>query len=318
MRPLPAVISLVTAVALAPAPATAGPLSPIENWTIDYGTTQCTAAASYGAPASPVVLGIVPSLDETSYQLLVSVPRAGPAFAQDTRATVDFGRGPMVIPALYYGRAGVPMSVYRYQLTAAQMTAARGSTGIALNTPLGGEYTFALANMAALMDGLDNCSRDLRQYWNVGAGVAQPAKSAAADVRDLFGSQDYPMAVLGGFNRAHTFLAPAAYQLMVDESGLVAGCDVRTSSGAPVLDTSFCDVMKARARFAPARDSRGQAIRSVVGVNMGSWADQNTLNSGCIWQTGVQGSVVSTCRRQDADRVPPYAFLARVPPQPTK
>ena len=171
-------------------PATAAPLQPTENWGLDYGQTQCTAARSFGNAAAPTVLGVIPSFSGTSYVLMVSVPKQGPDFAKQFAGTVDFGQGPMATTALYYGKHGVNQSVYQFRLPANAMAQARNVSGVSV-TAGRDAYAFALSNMPELFDGLAKCTTSLQQYWNVG-GARTFAQSAISDLKTLFTSKNFP------------------------------------------------------------------------------------------------------------------------------
>lgn len=51
------------------------------------------------------------------------------------------------------------------------------------------------------------------------------------------------------------------YRVFVSALGAPTGCIVTTSSGSPVLDAKSCELIMARAKFSPARDTRGRAIK---------------------------------------------------------
>lgn len=174
-------------------PATAAVLQPIDNWDLDYGDTQCTAARSFGTASSPIVFGVVPSLSGKTYQLLASIPRTAPTFAQESRGTVDFGRGGINSWLLYYGGKGVRLSVYQFQVSAAEMEQARSAATVTLRSENGDRYTFALSEMPALLDGLRKCTADLQQYWNLyGKKTLGVTKNATGDIRSVFTMDDYP------------------------------------------------------------------------------------------------------------------------------
>jgi protein TonB len=77
----------------------------------------------------------------------------------------------------------------------------------------------------------------------------------------LFSIDDYPAAALrAGEEGAVT------YRLDVGEAGQVLSCNVMLSSGSPMLDATTCRLLTMRARFTPARDSRGMPVGdSIVG-----------------------------------------------------
>lgn len=86
------------------------------------------------------------------------------------------------------------------------------------------------------------------------AKVVQPLKplsSPGSWVTD----DDYPPAAA-----RQNHQGTVAFQLMIDSSGLPAGCSVVQSSGFEELDQQVCSLMVQRARFSPARDASGKAI----------------------------------------------------------
>jgi protein TonB len=82
----------------------------------------------------------------------------------------------------------------------------------------------------------------------------EPAR-AKGDVRSLITPNDYPEAA-----RRREETGAVRVKLEIGASGSVTGCSVIASSGSALLDLTTCKVLKSRARFAPARDSSGQAV----------------------------------------------------------
>ena len=294
--------------------AMAEPLQPNSKWELDYGDTQCTAALGYGDASSSVILGIIPSLSGNTYELMVSVPRAGPAFAQEGQGTVDFGQGEIRTGVLYYGAKGVKQSVYQFRVSAAQIEQARSASAVSVRSENGANYAFALSNMPKLLDGLRQCTQNLQQYWNMdGKNVPSRAESATGDIRSLFTPKDYPTEALKRQQQG-----TAQYQLLVDEKGGIAGCDIFASSGVPVLDSTGCEVLKEKARFSPAKDGQGKPVRSVVTTPPVSWktSDQSTFNNGCMWLTGSATGMLSTCGPGQSPPAMTPTLTAPPPPPP--
>jgi TonB family protein len=55
-------------------------------------------------------------------------------------------------------------------------------------------------------------------------------------------------------------------QLSLDVAGTIKGCTVTKTSGSAQLDLLTCDLLRKRARFAPATDAKGAAIVSTYAV----------------------------------------------------
>ena len=81
----------------------------------------------------------------------------------------------------------------------------------------------------------------------------QQAARAKGDVRALFSPDDYPAAAL---RSGETGSVRA--QLTIGTNGRVSGCTIVASSRSSALDQATCRVLRAKARFTPARDSNGQ------------------------------------------------------------
>lgn len=71
----------------------------------------------------------------------------------------------------------------------------------------------------------------------------------------LFSNADYPAAALRAGQQGLV-----AFTLAIGTTGRVENCTVARSSGSIALDTATCSILGRRARFFPARDSRGNAI----------------------------------------------------------
>lgn len=251
----------------------AEPLQPTTNWAVDYGETRCAAVRSFNTSADPISFGIIPSINGKTYKLVVNVQRKGPTFAEENNGTIDFGHGKIRSWLLHYGRKGLTQSNYEFHLSAKEIEQARSSTSVRLGAGDTGQYEFALSEMPALLDALAKCTADLQQYWNYSQGAPVPlAQLAKGDLRAIFSSEDYPSEALfrsqGG---------TAQYQLLIDEKGAVAGCDLIVQSGVPAIDAVGCQVITERAKFSPAIDTHGKGVRSVV------------TTPPIVWMTGPNG-----------------------------
>ena len=88
-----------------------------------------------------------------------------------------------------------------------------------------------------------------------GAVPAGPPQSSAQPTRplqSLISADDYPAEALRNRQDGRT-----SYRLAIGPDGRVTGCVVLGSSGSSALDAATCRLLRARARFTPARDSAG-------------------------------------------------------------
>jgi len=83
---------------------------------------------------------------------------------------------------------------------------------------------------------------------------ASPPKPYA-DLAALITSDDYPPSAL-----REGLAGTVKVRLKVSSSGRVQQCDVLSSSGHDVLDSTTCRLLTSRARFTPARDKNGNPV----------------------------------------------------------
>ena len=86
-----------------------------------------------------------------------------------------------------------------------------------------------------------------------------PPRSATGDLQRLFRSVDYPLTAVERHEQGSVIV-----QLTVGTRGRVNACDVTTSSGSRTLDKASCQILQSRAKFTPARDSRGDLAVDTV------------------------------------------------------
>jgi TonB family protein len=245
----------------------AKPLQPVKPWDLDYGDAQCSASRAYDDPAKPVLLAIIPSPDGDTFELLVAYKSQYDRFADELDGFVDFGSGPMKVPLLQYGSKDKTMTFYQFRLAADQMARAKAANTVNFHVKDARDFSFELDHVAPLLDGLQRCTADLKNYWNYdGEKSGRIAVPAKGDTRLLFSADDYPY-VAERSNEEGT----AQYLLLIDEKGAVAGCHVVKPSGVPALDAMGCVVIKGRAKFKPAFDPAGKPVRSTLTTPPITW-----------------------------------------------
>lgn len=115
---------------------------------------------------------------------------------------------------------------------------------------------------------LDRTNQEVNEYCQMTGGQSSGGKpsnqknSAAQDptapggnLAALIGSDDYPAAAIAAGQSGTT-----RFRLSISPNGGVTACNVTGSSGSPLLDSTTCNLLQARARLTPAKDSTGNAI----------------------------------------------------------
>jgi protein TonB len=86
----------------------------------------------------------------------------------------------------------------------------------------------------------------------------EPAR-AKANLASYVSDADYPAAAIRSEEQGTT-----RFRLAVGPDGRVRDCTVTGSSGSSALDSATCRIMRARARFTPARDGNGNPAPDTV------------------------------------------------------
>jgi TonB family protein len=247
-----------TALAAAP-PKTVEGLTPIQPWNVHYEPNSCTAQREYGDGANPIFLGFVPSSAGNNYELLIATNGPGPNYAEELDGSIDFGSGPIKAWLLHFGTSKPrPVNFYKFRISTAEMAQAKTAQSVTFHMHGRGDFVFTLAFVPEVLAKLDQCTNDLRHFWNMTDSEQKNiAAPAVGDVRSVFSSSDYPDEALTREQQGK-----AQFLLLIDETGKVAGCDVVSPSGIPALDGMGCQVIRERAKFKPALDQQGKPIRS--------------------------------------------------------
>jgi hypothetical protein len=266
MRP----IFLAVSVALLQpfAAAAAPPLKkPTKPWVLDYGETGCTALRVYGAAEAPVTLAFRPSPNGTVVRLVLSRPGSAPPPYHFPLATnIDPPTAKMT--GLRFATRDKKFDVIWINFERAALDGLRKAGELSIKGDgLGRTFNqrFALPGIAKVLDGLDECNADLRQFWNVGDAAGRLSKPAEPirPIQRYFSDSDYPAQAI-----SNEYSGVTSYMMMVDETGALKDCMVEATSGVASLDAMTCIVLLERAKFRPALDASGKPAKSVVTGNI--------------------------------------------------
>jgi protein TonB len=86
----------------------------------------------------------------------------------------------------------------------------------------------------------------------------RPAATPVGNPGDWFPADAYPPEAKAAGLQGRT-----AFQLDIDTKGRITSCNITTSSGSPLLDSTTCALLVTNGRFAPARGTDGKAVPGV-------------------------------------------------------
>jgi TonB family protein len=256
MNILPAALAALTLGDAAPEPAPAGP------WRVERIDSRCTLIREE-AGARPRFLALETTPGSGVIRLIAADPGwsgFSPAEAAAMRFILEPGdpvAGERVGPIRKPAGAGVELNSVDWSFLGAFASAG----AIRMEGKGRSPVRLELAGASSAVRALRHCEEDSLRQWGIDtgarAGLRRLPKPAGAGAISWFRWEEYPEEAV----RARAS-GTAVARVAVDAAGRPANCSVVVSAGHPSLDSLTCKSILKRARFEPALDAAGKAVRS--------------------------------------------------------
>ena len=255
--------AMALALVATPMAADAQVKQPTAKWVVDFDKAQCIASRVYGTDGSPLLAFKLPPLGDSIQIAVIEKGYVG-RYARQLPVALSLDGTSLISTTMVQYSAPNDRKVSSINVPRTQVAELIKARSISID-PRGSEnHQFALEQMVALMQILDNCVVDLRRVWNVSdqSGKDPPShlsRSAEGNLQGLLRADDYPGIAINNKQTGTVTLA-----LLIDEKGRVADCTVTRTSGIAVLDGQSCTKIKERAEFEPALDREGKPVKSAT------------------------------------------------------
>jgi hypothetical protein len=251
-------------------------LEPASPWAIDYGEESCALRRTFAVGASSADLEIMQQAPGGYFRVTVTTETFGLAnseaqvrFEPDNREQVpsylvsrrDGARASIAFTdSLKKNMMGQPQGYLNWNDLERDQ---RESAIISLSIEGGfdRDLTLATGEMHVPMEALRTCMVDLYASWGVDLEALETrstgarAQNGAAIIHNV--SRLIPRAFFSSDSEM-----PAIVRTVVGEDGRVKRCRVHFPEWDQPLSDRLCDLVTREARYEPARDRRGHAIRS--------------------------------------------------------
>lgn len=226
-----------------------------QSWQLDQQSKQCIALRERSADRLGVAITFRPF--EKFHEVTVIAPRSG---ARDGTLPLTLS-----VPAANPGREltarvrepkGTNNRVITVSLTVDQLRAAAATGTLSVMVAGAQSYDVPMKGASKVLTALAECEQRIiaamgfTRNW-----VTPPAE--ANDFSGLVRSDDYPISRVEN-NRQ----GGVAVLLEIDQTGAVSRCVSYELFGDPMFERVVCGAVKKRARFTPARNSGGNAVKS--------------------------------------------------------
>ena len=249
-----AVLILASNAPAKPTPA-AKLLVPSGKWAVEYAKEMCVLNRKFGSGADEMLLAIKPAPNSDQARIMV-LRKASRSNSRTGTATVRYSDGSIPSYAMASSGWANGMSLTAIDVPRTSLAPLVAGGKIAIRFGLGLNHEFAPTAMAAAMQALAKCERDLLKGW----GMTEAAQDAIAtmpkvDYTKLFTSRDYPSKLV-----EKGIQGSVGALLTIDATGAVSACRAIESSRTVELDELTCAIFLKRARYGPAIDKTGKAV----------------------------------------------------------
>ena len=232
------------------------------KWSVDFADAYCEATRTYGSEDAARKLSIRPPLDSSATTRLTFERKIlevrGPL---EKSATIDFGDGAPLFRTHLQPAIGERGFRYILDLPEPQARRLRLARAIDLKTSAKVDGRYDIVPAAPLFKALGRCTSDLRSRVGVAPDGSEASVQASptTPLGALFSASNY-WTVENHVGKTNEITV----SLLIDKAGSVRDCSVVTGTGSAGLDTQSCQVFLRAAKFAPARNAKGDAVASLL------------------------------------------------------
>ena len=281
------IAALITSVLFATAAQANAPieLARTGKWNVDYDEDSCHLSGVFGEGENFIAVRFTRYQPGDSFDLDLFGP---PLLSSEPYSDLKVDFGPVENPhhvRTMNGSAGkMPFANLGSQrlddLTSDKDTAAtplltpkfEASVATLTLRPVGGKtYRLLLGSMRATMTAMRKCTDDLVHHWGFDQAALTAARKQATPLSSpdrWLASHDFPVGLLFAGNNGIVH-----FRLDVNEQGKVTGCHIQVETKPVGFATTTCELLTKRAKFSPALNQQGQAIRSYY-VNTVRWMNR--------------------------------------------
>lgn len=234
-------------------PATSEPAP--QRWQLDQQPKQCIALRERAGDRLGVAITVRPF--EKYHDVTVIAPKSG---ARRGGLPVTLTIAGTAVDRKIHTRVREPADshdrVFIVGMSAEQLRAAEDAGTFSATVAGNQSYEVPMKGAGKVLTALAECEKRLVAAMGITRNWVVPA-AEASDFVGLVRSDDYPLAMIES-NRQ----GGVAVLLEIDPAGVVSRCVSYELYGDPMFERVVCGAIKKRARFTPARDRAGNAVKS--------------------------------------------------------
>lgn len=232
-------------------------MTPTGPWNVQFADKMCVLSRPYGADQDTRLV-FKPSMLGNDLEIIVAKATTTPDEVVDgkVRLSVTGSEAPFI--SRYRAYSTKTHRLLRLWINEEKFPLAVVRGTLQIDAKSAGRYSFALPGIDKATPVLASCLAQLRTAYKISAADLAPiATNSESNFVSLFSTDDYPEDAL-----SEGMGGTVGVLYWIEASGRVSSCEVVESDAPAIFEKTTCDVLIERARFKPAMDAAGRAIRS--------------------------------------------------------
>jgi len=250
-----AILFIHAAATAAPAPPPL--MAPTGPWNVEFADKMCLLSRPYGKNGATQLM-FKPAMLGDSLEIIVTRTKTPISNSEHGKAVLSIKGNPSPAESYFSAYSTVKHRLLRVWIKDDAIALSAISGTFQIDAKPEGRYAFAIPGIDQALPVLAQCLDQLRTAYKISStDLAAIATGPQADLPRFFSTNDYPLEALKNGQ-----VGTVGVLIWVEADGGVSSCEVIESSAAPILEKTTCNVLTKRARFTPAKDAAGQAVRA--------------------------------------------------------
>ena len=237
-----------------PAPALMTPTGP---WNVEFADSVCLLSRPYGKDRSTHLI-FKPAMLGNDLEIIVTKATTALGNSEQGKVVLSIDGKPSPADTNFTAYSTKKQRLLRIwnKEDKFALTAVRGTLQIDAKSEA--RYFFAIPGINQAFPVLSKCLGQLRTAYKISdSDLSAIVTEPEANLPSLFSTNDYPDEAW-----SNGVTGTVGALIWVETTGHVSTCEIVESSGGPILEKTTCTILTKRARFTPAKDASGRAIRA--------------------------------------------------------
>jgi len=239
------------------APKPSPPMTPTGPWNVEFADSMCLLSRSYGKGGATNLI-FKPAMLGNDLEIIVTRATTNLRDSEQGKVLLSIEGKPSPAETYFLAYSTKKQRLLRIWNKEDKFALATVRGTLQIEAKSEARYSFAVPGIDQAFPVLSKCLEQLRTAYKISeADLAAIATKPEANLPSFFSTDDYPYEAW-----SNGVMGTVGALIWIEANGHVSTCEVVESSAGAILEKTTCNILTKRARFTPARDASGRAIRA--------------------------------------------------------